>query len=84
MRVQPDPEKALTRLQQFVRPGLLGPSACVEDWRLPAFDSYEELKDWLKEAVLSAKLFEAYPDGRWTIELLLKEQEPGTTYRLRL
>jgi hypothetical protein len=27
---------------------------------------------------MSANLFERFPDGRWTIQLLLKEQTPGT------
>ena len=27
---------------------------------------------------MSATMYERYPDGRWTIQLLLKEQNPGT------
>lgn len=81
---RPDPSEALQRLQAFVRPEPHRPGPVVEDWQPPAFGSYEELKDWLKEAVLSARIYEAFPDGRWTLELLLKEQEPGTTYRIRL
>lgn len=77
-----DPAEALALLQAFVRPG--APLACIEDWQPPEFATYEELKAWLKEAVLSARLYEAYPDGRWTIELLLKEDTPGITYRIRL
>ncbi len=79
-----DPVEALDRLQAYVRPESRSPLAVVEDWQPPAFGSYEELKDWLKEAVLSARIYEAFPDGRWTLDLLLKEQLPGTTYRLRL
>ncbi|GLH68929.1 hypothetical protein GETHPA_04620 [Geothrix rubra] len=81
---RPDPVEALHRLQAFVRPESRRPPILVEDWQPPAFGSYEELKAWLKEAVLTARVYEAFPDGRWTIELLLKEQEPGTTYRIRL
>jgi hypothetical protein len=81
---RPDPVAALHRLQAFVRPEPSRPAALVEDWQPPAFGSYEDLKAWLKEAVLTARVYEAFPDGRWTIELLLKEQEPGTTYRIRL
>ncbi len=80
----PDPVEALQRLQALVRPESKGPATVVEDWQPPAFGSYEELKDWLKEAVLTARVYEAFPDGRWTIELMLKEQVPGTTYRIRL
>lgn len=80
----PDPAASLDRLQAFVRPDARGPARIVEDWQPPAFGSYEEMKDWLKEAVLHARLYEAFPDGRWTVDLLLKEQEPGTTYRIRL
>lgn len=80
----PDPVEALRRLQALVRPEAQGPAPIVEDWQPPAFASYEALKDWLKEAVLTARMYEAYPDGRWTLELMLKEQVPGTTYRIRL
>ena len=78
-----DPEAALDSLQAYLRPE--GSSArVVNDWQPPVSGSYEELKAWIKESVLSARLFEAYPDGHWTIELLLKEPVPGTTYRIRL
>ncbi len=78
------PVDALARLQAYVRPGAQAPLARVEDWQPPAFEDYEALKDWLKESVLTARLYEGFPDGRWTIELLLKEQVPGTTYRIVL
>lgn len=78
-----DAAEALSRLQAYVRPGH-EPAPVVEDWTPPSFTSYEELKAWLKEAVLTARVYEAFPDGRWTIDLLLKEQVPGTTYRIRL
>lgn len=78
------PADALARLQAYVRPGAQASLARVEDWQPPVFEDYEALKDWLKESVLTARLYEAYPDGRWTIELLLKEQVPGTTYRIVL
>lgn len=81
---QPDPVASLDRIQAFVRPDAEGPARVVEDWQPPEFGSYEALKDWLKEAVLHARLYEAYPDGQWTVDLLLKEQTPGTTYRMRL
>ena len=81
---RPDPGAALDRLQAYVRPEPGSPPAVVEDWQPPEFGSYEVLKDWLKEAVLSARMYEGFPDGRWTLDLLLKEQLPGTTYRIRL
>jgi hypothetical protein len=81
---QSDPAAALDRLQAFVRPGAEGAARIVDDWQPPDFGTYDALKDWLREAVLHARLYEAYPDGRWTIDLLLKEQVPGTTYRIRL
>ncbi len=78
-----DPEVALARLQAYVRPD--GGSQTVrEDWQPPAFRTYDELKAWLKESVLTARIYEAFPDGRWTLDLMLKEQVPGTTYRIRL
>lgn len=79
----PDPEARLALLQAFLRPGA-DPHRVVEDWAPPAFATYEDLKAWLKEDVLHARLYEAFPDGRWTIELLLKEQVPGTTRYIRL
>lgn len=79
-----NPEAALDRLQAYIRPGAERTARIVDDWQPPDFPSYDALKEWLKEAVLHARLYEAYPDGRWTIDLLLKEQVPGTTYRIRL
>ena len=78
-----DAVEALSRLQAYVRPGHV-PGPVVEDWTPPPFTSYDEMKAWLKEAVLTARVYEAFPDGRWTIDLLLKEQLSGTTYRIRL
>lgn len=78
-----DPAEALERLQTYVRPEAR-PSAAVESWQPPAFESYESMKAWLKESVLTARIYEAFPDGRWTLDLLLKEQVPGTTYRIQL
>lgn len=78
------PAEALARLQDYVRPGARSALARVENWQPPVFESYEAMKDWIKEEVLSARMYEAFPDGRWTIELLLKEQEPGTVYHFTL
>jgi len=81
---RPDPIETLARLQAYLRPGARAVPAAVEDWQPPPFETYEDLKAWLKEAVLTAKVYEAFPDGRWTIELLLKEQEPGAFRIIRL
>ncbi len=75
------PDAALARLQERIQPGstrrphLQRPP---EPWSPPDFQDYEAIRAWLKESVMSALLYERYPDGRWTIELLLKEQNPGT------
>jgi hypothetical protein len=58
-----------------------GSSRLVEettDWEPPQFADYENIREWMKESVMSATMYERYPDGRWTIQLLLKEQNPGT------
>jgi hypothetical protein len=81
--IPPDPEAALARLQAYVRPDG-GTRPVVDNWQPPAFGSYDELKAWLKESVLTARVYTAFPDGRWTLDLMLKEQVPGTTYRIRL
>ncbi len=78
-----DPEVALARLQAYVRPDG-GAQSVREDWQPPVFGTYDDLKAWLKESVLTARIYEAFPDGRWTLDLMLKEQVPGTTYRIRL
>lgn len=81
--IPPDPVASLARLQAYIRPDAPGAEA-REPWELPAFETYEDLKAWLKEAVLQARVYEAFPDGRWTIELLLKEQAPVSPRYLQL
>ncbi|WP_243383464.1 hypothetical protein [Geothrix alkalitolerans] len=71
------PEAALARLLDYIKPGSAARGAGGETWTPPAFERYEDIREWLKESVLSATMYERYPDGRWTIQLLLKEQEPG-------
>ncbi|WP_243286248.1 hypothetical protein [Geothrix terrae] len=71
------PEAALARLLDYIKPGSAARGAGGEAWEPPAFERYEDIREWLKESVLSATMYERYPDGRWTIQLLLKEQEPG-------
>lgn len=71
-----DPAEALAALQSYIRPEASSSDGHPVPWTMPEFETYEAMKDWLKEKVLSARVYERYPDGRWTVELLLKEQEP--------
>lgn len=77
-----DPQTSLARLMDRLKPGSdrqgLLSEAAGEAWEPPAFEHYEDIRLWLKESVMSATMFERYPDGRWTIQMLLKEQNPGT------
>ena len=73
-----DPETSLAQLMAHIKPGSKAPRAVTDPWEAPAFEHYEDIRLWLKESVMSANLFERFPDGRWTIQLLLKEQNPGT------
>lgn len=78
------PDTALARLMDRIKPGSgahvprIGEDGQTGGWEPPAFASYEDIRAWLKESVMSATLYERFPDGRWTIQLLLKEQNPGT------
>ncbi|MCE1203540.1 MAG: hypothetical protein LWW79_02905 [Holophagaceae bacterium] len=73
------PETSLAHLLDRIKPGSSRHAAIVvEGWEPPAFEDYEAIRLWLRDSVMSATLFERYPDGRWTIQLLLKEQNPGT------
>jgi len=78
----PDPQAGLARLMDRIKPGStrrgLGDPEPGDAWEPPAFERYEDIREWLKESVMSANLYERFPDGRWTIQLLLKEQNPGT------
>ena len=71
------PEEFLTSLLERLKPGSTAGEEAMEPWAPPPFRRYEEIRTWLKESVLTAKMYERYPDGRWTMELLLKEQIPG-------
>jgi hypothetical protein len=73
-----DPEASLALLMDRLRPGSTQPRPASDAWEPPAFEHYDDIRLWLKESVMSAHLFERFPDGRWTIQLLLKEQNPGT------
>jgi hypothetical protein len=76
-----DPETSLARLMDRLKPGSarhIVAGEASEAWEPPVFEHYEAIRDWMKESVMSAKMYERYPDGRWTIQLLLKEQNPGT------
>lgn len=72
-----DPERSLARLMDRIKPGSARRMAEGEPWEPPAFETYDDIREWLKESVMSATMFERYPDGRWTIQLMLKEQIPG-------
>jgi len=73
-----DPEAALAGLMDLIKPGSARSIGATEAWEPPAFEHYEDIRQWLKESVMSATMYERYPDGLWTIQLLLKEQNPGT------
>ncbi|MFN7957500.1 MAG: hypothetical protein U0P46_04115 [Holophagaceae bacterium] len=74
----PAPETSLARLMDRIKPGSSRHAPIVEDWEPPVFEDYEAIRLWLRDSVMSATMFERFPDGRWTIQLLLKEQNPGT------
>jgi hypothetical protein len=73
-----NPEATLAGLMDRIKPGSARYIGTTEAWEPPAFDDYEDIRLWLKESVMSATMYERYPDGLWTIQLLLKEQNPGT------
>ena len=73
----PDPQTELSRLLEYIKPGSGARGGGAGGWEPPPFERYEDIREWLKESVLSATMYERFPDGRWTIQLLLKEQEPG-------
>jgi hypothetical protein len=77
-RTMQDPETSLARLMDYLKPGSAARGAGGGGWEPPRFDHYEDIRDWLRESVMSATMYERFPDGRWTIQLLLKEQDPGT------
>lgn len=72
-----DPESSLIQLMDRIKPGSARRGKEDTHWEPPVFESYEDIREWLKESVMSATMFERYPDGRWTIQLMLKEQIPG-------
>jgi hypothetical protein len=77
-----DPETSLTHLLDRIKPGsarhVKAETPVDPAWEPPTFERYEDIREWMKESVMSATMYERYPDGRWTIQLLLKEQNPGT------
>jgi hypothetical protein len=75
-----EPVLSLARLMDHIKPGSARKILAGEAWEPPVFESYEDIREWLKESVMSATMYERYPDGRWTIQLMLKEQIP-TGYR---
>jgi hypothetical protein len=72
------PEASLAGLMDRIKPGSARHVVIPTDWEPPSFPAYEDIREWLKESVMSATIYERYPDGRWTIQMLLKEQNPGT------
>ena len=79
-----DPASSLAQLMDRIKPGSARRLQAEEAWEPPDFEDYEQIRLWLRESVLTATMFERYPDGRWTIQLLLKEQIPGTTRTILL
>ena len=73
-----DHETSLALLMAHIKPGGKPQREAADSWEAPTFEHYEDIRLWLKESVMSANLYERFPDGRWTIQLLLKEQNPGT------
>jgi len=74
------PEQSLAHLMERIKPGSARKVLEPQPWEPPAFASYEDIREWLRDSVMSATVFERFPDGRWTIQLMLKEQVP-TGYR---
>jgi hypothetical protein len=72
-----DPELSLAHLMDRIKPGSARRIQESAPWEPPVFESYEDIREWLKESVMSATMYERFPDGRWTIQLMLKEQIPG-------
>jgi hypothetical protein len=72
------PESSLAVLMDRIKPGSARHVVIPTVWEPPSFPAYEDIREWLKESVMSATIYERYPDGRWTIQMLLKEQNPGT------
>ncbi len=72
------PEASLARLMEYIKPGSSARGAQGDGWEPPVFEDYGDIRKWLSESVMSATLYERFPDRRWTIQLLLKEQDPGT------
>jgi len=73
-----EPESSLARLMDRIKPGSARRLPTEDGWEPPVFECYEDIRLWLRESVMSATMYERFPDGRWTIQLLLKEQNPGT------
>lgn len=73
-----EPVVALTHLMDRIKPGSSRHVHAEEPWQPPDFARYEDIREWLRDSVMSATMYERFPDGRWTIQLLLKEQNPGT------
>ncbi|MEI6473149.1 MAG: hypothetical protein WCO20_10955 [Holophagaceae bacterium] len=73
----PDPQADYARLLERLRPGSARRIPVGESYEPPAFTCYEDIRTWLTDSVMTATIFERFPDGRWTIELMLKEQTPG-------
>lgn len=71
------PEQSLAHLMDRIKPGSARQLREDQPWEPPAFACYEDIREWLKESVMSATLYERFPDGRWTIQLMIKEQIPG-------
>lgn len=79
-----DPRQGYARLLERLRPGSSRriPEGVPLD--LPSFTRYEDIRAWLSESVMSAVMYERFPDGRWTLELVMKEQTPGPVRTLVL
>jgi hypothetical protein len=73
-----DPEAGLAHLMDRIKPGSARHVTAAVAWEPPTFGTYDDIRAWLKDSVMSATMYERFPDGRWTIQLLLKEQDPGT------
>ena len=72
-----DPQLSLASLMERIKPGSARRVMEGAEWEPPTFENYEDIREWLKESVMSATMYERYPDGRWTIQLMLKEQVPS-------
>lgn len=73
----PDPRQAYARLVEHLRPGSSRRIPQGVPLEPPDFARPEDIRAWLSQSVMSAVMYQRFPDARWTLELVMKEQTPG-------